>query len=121
MGKARKVKVKVHEEIKLWRFPGLVSVDLRGEQPIDELIRELQKVQQELKWQGYRNIKIDIDAGYEEVQVEFSGDRPETAEEEQRRLRNAERAKQKRRESKEKKSDKERQLYERLKAKFEKA
>jgi len=71
MGKARKIKVKVHEEIKLWRFPGLVGVDLRGERSIDELIRELQKVQQELKWQGYRNIKIDIDAGYEEVQVEF--------------------------------------------------
>ena len=119
MVKARKVKV--HEEIKLWRIPGLVNVDLRGEQPIDELIRKLQDVKQELKWQGYRNIKIDISAGPEEVQVEFSGDRPETAEEEQRRLRNAERAKQKRRESKEKKSDRERQLYERLKAKFEKA
>jgi hypothetical protein len=91
--------------------------DLTG--PLEEVIERLHQYNEHAKEDGYENIMIECDAGYNNISCQLSGDRLETDAEQAKRLRTEEKKRKERKRIKAKKEARERKEYERLKKKYE--
>jgi len=87
---------------------------------IDEIIQKLQSIKEDLATRGYKNIRLNENAGYENISHSAYGKRIETDKEFERRMKNREAQKQKKLRDKDKKKDRELKELERLKKKYEK-
>jgi len=95
--------------LELWDFEG----------KIEDVVARLHHAQTRAHEKGYHEVRIEIEHFYESTDVTLRGIRPETEKEREKRLAKTRKERERKRKDKEEQLEKERELYEKLKAKFE--